>query len=101
GANAFRQSARQATNLIAQGLGGMLYALVGPAALLLLDGVSFLFAGAMELLVQALRRKTEYAMSGASSAMRRPRSAIMNDAAEGVRYVAAQPGMIGFLIAAA
>jgi len=51
-ATAFRQSARQVTALTAQGLGGMLFALVGPAGLFVLDGLSFLVAGATEMLVQ-------------------------------------------------
>ena len=51
-ATAFRQSARQITALTAQGLGGMLFALVGPAGLFLLDGLSFLVAGATEMLVR-------------------------------------------------
>jgi DHA3 family macrolide efflux protein-like MFS transporter len=93
GANAFRQSGRQVTNLIAQGLGGMLYAFVGPAALLVLDGVSFLFAGATEMLVQPPTANRQSAAS--------PQSAIRNDVSEGFRYVAAQPGMIAFLVAAA
>jgi DHA3 family macrolide efflux protein-like MFS transporter len=99
GANAFRQSARQVTNLIAQGLGGMLYALVGPAALLLLDGVSFLFAGTTEMLVQAPIRNPQSAVRHGESAIRGARPTILSEAVEGFRYVATQPGMIGFLIA--
>jgi DHA3 family macrolide efflux protein-like MFS transporter len=92
GANAFRQSARQLTNLIAQGIGGILYAFVGPAALLLLDGVSFLFAGATEMLVRPPNRSPQSAVRNVG---------IWRDAAEGCRYVATQSGMFGFLIAAA
>ena len=51
-ANAFRQSSRQVIVLVAQGLGGILYALVGPAMLFLFDGLSFLFAGATESLIR-------------------------------------------------
>src|SRR5207249_2255664 len=51
-ANAFRQSSRQVTVLVAQGLGGILYALVGPVVLFLADGLSFLFAGATESLIR-------------------------------------------------
>ena len=102
-ANAFRQSARQITALIAQGLGGMLYALVGPVALFVLDGLSFLFAGATEALIRSPRAADcrEQPAIRNPSAIRNQRSAILGDAAEGFRYVAAQPGMIGFLIAAA
>src|SRR6185295_553132 len=54
-ANAFQQSARQITVLVSQGLGGMLFALVGPAALFLLDGVSFLIVAATEMLIRPSR----------------------------------------------
>jgi len=102
-ANAFRQSARQITALIAQGLGGMLYALVGPAALFLLDGLSFLFAGFSEMLIQPPRAADGREQSAIRnpSAICNPRSAILHDVADGFRYVAAQPGMIGFLVASA
>ena len=114
-ANAFRQSARQITGLTAQGLGGMLFALVGPVGLFVLDGLSFLVAGATEMLVQPPPRASGNPQSEIrnpqpairnQSAIRNPRSAIsrsaiFSDAAEGFRYVAAQPGMINFLIASA
>ena len=96
-ATAFRQSARQMTALTAQGLGGMLFALVGPAGLFVLDGVSFLVAGATEMLVQP----PQSTIHNPQSAIRNPQSAIFSDAAEGFRYVASQPGMINFLIASA
>jgi DHA3 family macrolide efflux protein-like MFS transporter len=120
-ATAFRQSAKQITSLIAQGLGGMLFALVGPAGLFVLDGLSFLIAGATEMLVQppignprsairnpqpALHNQSAIRPSRASGRPepvegRTPRSAILGEAAEGFRYVAEQPGMINFLIASA
>ena len=51
-ANALRQSSRQITVLGAQGLGGILYSLFGPPALFLINGLSFLFAGASEMMIQ-------------------------------------------------
>jgi DHA3 family macrolide efflux protein-like MFS transporter len=115
-ANAFQQSARQITVLVSQGLGGMLFALVGPAALFLLDGVSFLVAAATEMLIRPPRlaepvlrdadcglRNAESQIRSVDSGQRAPRRAtsFFGDAVEGFRYVAAQPGMIGFLVAAA
>jgi DHA3 family macrolide efflux protein-like MFS transporter len=93
-ANAFRLSSRQMTTLAAQALGGILYALVGPAALFLLNGLSFLFAGASEALIRP----------GSSDIVPpRPRAdggrAFVAETAEGFRYVAGQPGMIGLLVA--
>jgi MFS family permease len=89
-ANAFRQSSRQITILTAQGLGGILYALVGPAMLFVIDGVSFLFAGATETLIQQSTIDSQ-------QSVRNPQSSIRN-VKDGFAYVAAQPGMIGFLI---
>jgi MFS family permease len=87
-ANAFRQSSRQVTVLVAQGLGGILYALLGPAMLFLLDGLSFLFAGATETLIRH---------TPVSTPVIRRQSTISN-IKDGFRYIAAQPGMTGFLI---
>jgi MFS family permease len=89
-ANAFRLSSRQITVLTAQGLGGILYTLVGPAMLFVIDGVSFLFAGATETLIQQSTIDNR-------QSIRNPQSSIRN-VKDGFVYVAAQPGMIGFLI---
>jgi MFS family permease len=93
-ANAFRQSSRQFTILASQGLGGILYALLGPAMLFLIDGASFLFASATELLIRP--------PAAAPASTARPSSAAGRaKIADGFRYVAAQPGMVGFLITTA
>jgi MFS family permease len=89
-ANAFRQSSRQVIVLVAQGLGGILYALVGPAMLFLFDGLSFLFAGATESLIR------QSSIDNPQS-IRNPQSAIRN-VTDGFRYISEQPGMLGFLI---
>jgi MFS transporter, DHA3 family, macrolide efflux protein len=94
-ANAFQQSSKQITILSARGLAGILYALLGPAALFLIDGLSFLFAGASEALIRPERT----ADCGPGDA--RPSRGLFADAADGFRYVAAQPGMVDFLIATA
>ena len=97
-ANAFRQSARQVTVLVAQGIGGILYALVGPAMLFLFDGVSFLFASATESLIHVDRRSTEVFRSTPHNGARGfSRAAV----ADGFGYIKAQPGMMGFLITSA
>jgi DHA3 family macrolide efflux protein-like MFS transporter len=97
-ANAFRQSSRQITILSAQGLGGILYALVGPAVLFLIDGVSFLFAGATESLIQTAECSAVDRSAEASRSTSRNGAQALRRATEGFRYVAAQPGMIGFLV---
>jgi DHA3 family macrolide efflux protein-like MFS transporter len=94
-ANALRQSSRQVTNLTARGLGGILYALVGPAALFLLDGVSFLFAGASEMFISVPDAAAPRPAAAASD------RGFFDHAAEGFRYVAARPGMMTFLLTVA
>jgi MFS family permease len=96
-ANAFTQSSRQVTSLCAQGLGGILYVLAGPAILFLLDGLSFLFAGATELLIRTPHR----APCAVDLTAARPAPDFLRQAADGFRYVAAQPGMVEFLLAVA
>lgn len=95
-ANAFRQSSRQLTVLTAQGIGGVLYALFGPALLFLLDGLSFLFAGASEMLIVPPHQ--DRACAGNEGATSRPSEKFFAVAAHGFRYIAAQPGMVGFLV---
>jgi len=95
-ANAFRQSSRQISVLTAQGLGGILYTMVGPAMLFLIDGVSFLFAGATETLIRESPIDNRQSIHNPQS-IRNPQSSIRN-ARDGFSYVAAQPGMIGFLV---
>jgi len=99
GANAFAQSSRQITVLASQGLGGILYVIVGPAMLFLIDAVSFLCAGASELLI---RMPTTSAGSPRPADAGRQRvSGCFGHASEGLRYVAAFPGLVGFLVTAA
>jgi MFS transporter, DHA3 family, macrolide efflux protein len=96
GANAFRQSSRQVTVLTAQAIGGILYVVVGPAMLFLIDGLSFLFAAASELAIDSPSSGRD-----SDTAHDAPRRALAKDAADGLRYVRAQHGMMAFLIAVA
>jgi MFS family permease len=116
-ANALRQSSRQVTVLGAQGLAGILYALLGPASLFLLNGVSFIFAGLSELLIRPASQSSASAAGGRYGETtpklasilaseggkvpkdeRVPEPGFYANVADGFRYVAAQPGMVGFLI---
>lgn len=97
-ANAFRQSSRQVTVLVAQGLGGILYTLLGPAMLFLLDGASFLFAAVTETRIRQSAFNRQSIPDRQS--IRHPQFAIRN-VKDGFRYIAAQPGMTGFLITTA
>src|SRR5262249_14606112 len=90
-ANAVRQSARPGRVPGAPRVGGILYALVGPAMLFLFDGVSFLFAGATESLIRVERRSTEAFRSIPQNGARGfSRAAV----ADGFGYINAQPGMM-------
>jgi MFS family permease len=133
-ANALRQSSRQITVLSAQGVGGILYSLFGPPALFLINGLSFLFAGASELLIKtsfngagappparadadtsprismssARRGRRRFSFFTGAGAVQPPARTdtastgrFLGQAAEGFRYVAAQPGMVAFLITGA
>ena len=93
-ANAFRESSRQLTVLTAQGLGGILYGLFGPLWLFLLDAVSFMFAGGSEMMIRSDRQSAAPSANPAAAA-----PSFFGVAAEGFRYVAAQPGLVGFLVA--
>jgi MFS family permease len=94
-ANALRQSSRQVTVLGAQGLAGILYALLGPAALFLLNGVSFIFAGVSEMLIRTAS-ESKAPKAPKEVGVRKP--GFYANVADGFRYVAAQPGMVGFLV---
>jgi predicted MFS family arabinose efflux permease len=87
GANAFRQSSRQVTVLVGQGLGGILYVLVGPMVLFALNAVSFLFAALTEAMIVAPPSEP------------RPPRRLFAEATARFRYVAGQSGMISFLVA--
>jgi MFS family permease len=93
-ANAVRQSSRQVIGLSAQGVGGVLYAAAGPIALFVLDGASFLFAAASEMLVRAPERPRPAPPQG------RPAAAFLTQTAAGFRYIRSQPGMMAFLMLA-
>ncbi len=96
-ANAMRQSSRQVVALAARGLGGILYALVGPVVLFVLDGLSFVFAAVSQLFI----RPPVVADHHAGEPREARRQPLFRQAAEGFRYVAGERGMLRFLVCAA
>lgn len=92
-ANAINQMSTQTSTLVGQALGGVLYVAWGPAVLLLVDGVSFAYAGIATWFLPTDRRVTQ----GATSV----RLAFARYAAEtgaGIAYVWRRTGMTAVLI---
>jgi DHA3 family macrolide efflux protein-like MFS transporter len=95
-ANSLNQFSVQAAALIGQGLGGVLYRLLGAPRLFLFDGLSFLFAAGSEALVRLPPRPPTERLAFAAS-MRQFTASI----GEGLSYVRRTPGLLGFMIAPA
>ena len=89
-ANAFQQFSRQASGLLGQGAGGVLFQALGAPALFLLDGLSFLFAAASESWVRLPetpgRRDARVRGGG-----------ILADMREGFVHVCGRPGLLAFM----
>jgi len=87
-ANAVSQMSRQASTLIGQAIGGVLYVAWGPAGLLLFDSVSFAYAGAATWLLPPDRKPP-----AARASLRRAIERYAVETSEGVAYVWYRPGM--------
>ena len=96
-ANAFGQSSRHVTSLCAQALGGVLFMLIGAPLLFLMNGMSFFFAAGSEMLIRTAQRDDNHTLDGSAAAAGRS-GGVLPQIAEGMRYVRAQPGMVGFLL---
>ncbi len=95
-ANSLNQFSVQASQLIGQGVGGVLYHLLGAPLLFLFDGLSFLFAAGSEALVQMPPQPARERLGLAASA-RQFRASIR----EGFAYVRGTPGLLPFMAAPA
>lgn len=91
-ANSIGQMSRQASALVGQALGGVLYGAWGPAALLLLDSLSFGYAGVATWLLPSDRRQPR---AGVSIRIAMQRYAA--DTREGLAYVWRRTGMTAVL----
>jgi predicted MFS family arabinose efflux permease len=87
-ANAVNQMSSQAATLVGQALGGVLYAMWGPAALLLIDACSFSYAGVATSRLPAGRARTR-----AGTDIRTAFAGYLADTRDGLRYVRTRPGM--------
>lgn len=94
-ANSLNQFAVQASTLVGQAIGGVLYQAVGAAVLFLIDGSSFLYASLSALFVRAPERKAE-----PGPAREHPFRHFLGQTAEGFRYLGRNPGLRDFAVLA-
>ena len=96
-ANSVNQLSVQGSLLVGQGLGGVLYQLLGGAPLLfLLDGLSYFFAAGSEAFVRLPARAVAADEGrGIAAAFRR----YARDIGEGFSYVRSTRGLLGFVLA--
>lgn len=93
-ANAMMQFSGQASTLIGQGVGGVLYQILGAPVLFLIDGLSYLFSAISEAFIRlpAMERKREQDTRAAFSAF-------WQDTLTGMQYVWQRLGMRNLLLA--
>jgi MFS family permease len=95
-ANALNQFSVQASMLLGQAAGGLLYHLLGAARLFFIDGATFLFAAVSSSFIRLSRKATREERTA-----RQVLAAYARDTADGIRYVRSRSGMSSFLVVAA
>lgn len=94
-ANSLNQLSVQSSAFLGQAAGGVLYTLLGPPLLFLLDGLSYLFAAGCEgLIPRDQPRARETAADG------HPFRHFVRETVEGFRYVWSRTGMRDFMLLA-
>jgi len=93
-ANSLSQFSLQASLLLGQGVGGILYQLIGAPLLFLIDGVSFLLAALSESFVRVPPVRATQLSGERPSAWGQFRAEL----AEGLRYTRHTPGLLGFVL---
>lgn len=96
GANAFNQLTIQGSLLVGQGLGGVLFRLIGAPWLFVIDAVTFMFSS----LLTAFIRLPEHRAAAAAEGEEGARSGFRADFLGGLAYLKAQRGLLGFFVAA-
>lgn len=87
-ANSLTQFSNQFSTILGQGVGGVAYALLGPWALFLVDGVSFLFSAGSETFIK-IPQQTPDRVRG----MRASMAVFRHDLVDGMRFVWRRRGM--------
>ncbi|HEY5596557.1 MAG TPA: MFS transporter [Candidatus Bipolaricaulota bacterium] len=95
-ANAMNQASVQVATLVGQGLGGVLFRLLGAPVLFLADGIAYLFSAFSELFIRIPQKIPER-----GGHWKELFSAFKRDTLEGFRYVWQRPGMRNFFLAVA
>ncbi len=95
-ANALNQLAVQTSVFTGQAVGGVLFRLLGAPVLFVIDGVSFLVAAVSESFAREPHPPQRLKLDWQATL-----GAFVRDLKEGLRYARSQPGLLGFMSAAA
>ncbi len=95
-ANSLKESSFQISTLLGQGLGGVLYSLMGAPLLFLINGISFVFAAFSEIFVQIPQT-----IAKKSNSWKELLHDFKGDIKEGFQYVWGRKGMKNFFLAVA
>jgi len=93
-ANSLNQSSFQISNLVGQGLGGVLFRVLGAPMLFLVDGISYLFSAFSECFIKIPQKLPEKKLHFSQMIQEFKR-----DTAIGLKYVWQNPGMRNFFFA--
>lgn len=97
-ANSLNQISIQGSALLGQAAGGVLYQILGPALLYLIDGASYLYAALCASLIREPARPA--GVAGARPAAAHPLRQFLRETAEGFRFLWKQTGLRDFIVIA-
>jgi MFS family permease len=95
-ANSLNEGSVQVATLVGQGLGGLLFRLLGAPALFLIDGVTFLFSAGSESLI-----RIDQDLPGKTSTWRGAIREFAGEMRAGLRYVWGNAGMRALMVTSA
>jgi MFS family permease len=97
-ANSLSRFSGQVSLLLGQGLGGVLYRLLGAPLLFLADGVSFLYAALSEAFVRLPVNPSPRPPRQAAGDRLGAFGQLRAELKEGLRYTLSKPGLLGFML---
>jgi MFS family permease len=95
-ANSLNQSSTEVSTLIGQGIGGVLFRLLGAPVLFLIDGITYVFSAVSETFIEIPQTLPEERLTWRDAGRR-----VMADLRAGISHVTARRGLRDFMIAAA